>query len=61
MLRLRTLRHFAVLLLVLLVAATIAPKVAHAQLLPSFGRDRAGTSGFQFLKIPVDRINLYLY
>ena len=27
---------------------------ASAQLLPSFGRDRAGTSGFQFLKIPVD-------
>jgi hypothetical protein len=27
---------------------------AEAQLLPSFGRDRAGTSGFQFLKIPID-------
>jgi len=27
---------------------------AEAQLIPSFGRDRAGTSGFQFLKIPVD-------
>jgi hypothetical protein len=27
---------------------------AEAQILPSFGRDRAGTSGFQFLKIPVD-------
>ncbi len=27
---------------------------ASAQLLPTFGRDRAGTSGFQFLKIPVD-------
>ena len=27
---------------------------AQAQLIPSFGRDRAGTSGFQFLKIPVD-------
>lgn len=25
-----------------------------AQILPSFGGDRAGTSGFQFLKIPVD-------
>jgi hypothetical protein len=25
-----------------------------AQLLPAFGGDRAGTSGFQFLKIPVD-------
>lgn len=29
-------------------------KAAWAQLLPSYGRDRAGTSGFQFLKIPVD-------
>ena len=27
---------------------------ATAQLLPSFGRDRAGTSGFQFLKLPPD-------
>ena len=27
---------------------------AQAQLIPSFGRDRAGTSGFQFLKIPID-------
>jgi len=27
---------------------------SRAQLLPSYGRDRAGTSGFQFLKIPVD-------
>lgn len=27
---------------------------ANAQLLPSHGRDRAGTSGFQFLKITVD-------
>ncbi len=27
---------------------------ARAQLLPSYGRDRAGTSGFQFLKIAVD-------
>lgn len=27
---------------------------ASAQVLPSFGGDRAGTSGFQFLKIPVD-------
>ncbi|MEM1127085.1 MAG: PorV/PorQ family protein [Bacteroidota bacterium] len=31
----------------------LAPTV-QAQLLPTFGRDRAGTSGFQFLKIPVD-------
>ncbi|SHK85149.1 PorV/PorQ family protein [Rhodothermus profundi] len=27
---------------------------ARAQLMPSYGRDRAGTSGFQFLKIAVD-------
>ena len=27
---------------------------AYAQLLPSLGGERAGTSGFQFLKIPVD-------
>ncbi|MFQ5570457.1 MAG: PorV/PorQ family protein [Rhodothermales bacterium] len=27
---------------------------AQAQIIPSFGSDRAGTSGFQFLKIPVD-------
>ena len=27
---------------------------AMGQLLPNLGRDRAGTSGFQFLKIPVD-------
>lgn len=27
---------------------------ATAQIVPSFGGDRAGTSGFQFLKIPVD-------
>ena len=37
--------------LVLLLMAVLP---AHAQVLPSFGRDRAGTSGFQFLKIPVD-------
>ena len=27
---------------------------AQAQVLPAFGDDRAGTSGFQFLKVPVD-------
>ncbi len=32
----------------------LAPVSVHAQLLPNLGRDRAGTSGFQFLKIPVD-------
>lgn len=43
------LRNFLLLGLLVLLAAP-----AHAQILPSFGRDRAGTSGFQFLKIPVD-------
>ncbi|MFC2085889.1 PorV/PorQ family protein [Bacteroidota bacterium] len=33
---------------------TLAVDCAMGQLLPSFGRDRAGTSGYQFLKIPVD-------
>ena len=42
-------RNFLLLGLMVLLAAP-----AHAQILPSFGRDRAGTSGFQFLKIPVD-------
>jgi hypothetical protein len=37
-----------------LLIALAWPAVAAAQILPSFGRDRAGTSGFQFLKIPVD-------
>ena len=32
----------------------VAPYTAQGQLLPSLGGDRAGTSGFQFLKIPVD-------
>lgn len=35
-------------------AATLVAADADAQLVPSFGRDRAGTSGYQFLKIPVD-------
>ena len=39
-------------LLALLLLASAAP--ASAQLLPAFGEDRAGTSGFQFLKVPVD-------
>ena len=39
-------------LLVLFLLAAAAP--ANAQLLPAFGEDRAGTSGFQFLKVPVD-------
>jgi len=37
----------------LLLAALLAVP-ASAQVLPSFGSDRAGTVGFQFLKIPVD-------
>lgn len=36
----------------LLMVATVLP--AEAQLIPNFGSDRAGTSGFQFLKVPVD-------
>jgi len=39
-------------LLLLIGLSTIGE--VRAQLLPSYGRDRAGTSGFQFLKIPVD-------
>ena len=41
-------------LLLLFVVGMISASPAAAQLIPSFGRDRAGTSGFQFLKIPVD-------
>ena len=37
-----------------MIVAALMPIEAEAQLLPSFGRDRAGTSGYQFLKIPVD-------
>ena len=40
--------HFFLFLLTL----TAIP--SSAQIVPSFGSDRAGTSGFQFLKIPVD-------
>lgn len=39
-------------LCILLVLLWTTP--ALAQIVPSFGGDRAGTSGFQFLKIPVD-------
>ena len=38
-------------LLALLLAATAS---ASAQILPAYGEDRAGTSGFQFLEIAVD-------
>ena len=37
-----------------LAALMCAPLVAKGQVLPSFGGDRAGTAGWQFLKIPVD-------
>ncbi|MEZ4700783.1 MAG: PorV/PorQ family protein [Rhodothermales bacterium] len=46
-------RHIALTLLVAVVVAGLA-RPASAQLIPSFGSDRAGTSGFQFLKIPTD-------
>jgi len=42
------------LALILTVWMATLPMQAHAQILPAFGRDRAGTVGFQFLKIPVD-------
>ncbi len=45
-------RLFHILSILLLVGSTALP--ASGQLLPAFGRDRAGTVGFQFLKIPVD-------
>ena len=32
----------------------LASAGASAQILPSYGEDRAGTSGFQFLEVPVD-------
>ncbi len=38
--------------LILMLSPIAVP--LQAQVLPSFGGDRAGTSGFQFLKIPVD-------
>lgn len=47
-----TVRILTSALAVALVAALAVP--AHAQLIPAFGSDRAGTSGFQFLKVPVD-------
>lgn len=40
------------LLFALFMLLTASP--AAAQLIPSFGSDRSGTSAFQFLKIPVD-------
>ncbi len=49
----RPAQHQLFLMLCLLLIAIIV-KPAHGQILPTFGGDRAGTSGFQFLKIPVD-------
>ncbi len=46
----KTAARLVVGLLVCVAAVVDAP----AQILPTFGGDRAGTSGFQFLKIPVD-------
>jgi len=40
------------LLIIALFALMVLP--AQAQLLPTLGGERAGTSGFQFLKVPVD-------
>lgn len=37
-----------------LLATGFIATPASAQLLPSYGEDRAGTSGFQFLDVPVD-------
>jgi len=44
--------RYPILLICLILGLSVGS--ADAQLIPSFGRDRAGTSGFQFLKIPVD-------
>ena len=46
-------KHTARLVLVVAVLVLWAMP-ARAQLIPSFGSDRAGTAGFQFLKIPID-------
>jgi hypothetical protein len=43
--------------LTVVVAACLAvsfTRPSQAQLIPAFGNDRAGTAGFQFLKIPID-------
>jgi len=45
-------RRFGALLVILSIAGPATP--ALSQVLPSLGGERAGTSGFQFLKIPVD-------
>ena len=44
-----------VLLALLVGASTLgASRPVEAQILPSYGEDRAGTAGFQFLEVPVD-------
>ena len=40
--------------LLLLLGLAVDQGDSRAQILPSLGGDRAGTSGFQFLKIPID-------
>lgn len=40
--------------LFILLVFLFVPCTLQAQLLPNLGGDRAGTSGFQFLKVPVD-------
>ncbi len=47
-------KRFLPVLAVFFGLAFLASGPLHAQLLPSLGGERAGTSGFQFLKIPVD-------
>lgn len=49
-------RFRSLIALVALVAALpiLGSAPAAAQVLPAFGEDRSGTSGFQFLKVPVD-------
>ena len=37
-----------------LALSLVAATSASAQILPSYGEDRAGTAGFQFLEVPVD-------
>jgi len=46
--------RFIILMGLIAVSLLSGGQNAHAQLLPSLGGERAGTSGFQFLKIPVD-------
>ena len=52
-------RHHAMLrllgiALLALPALLVTSATASAQILPSYGEDRAGTAGFQFLEVPVD-------